>query len=140
MNKNDLTYAAFLDGLRVIQAEGLTPSVRLSALVSAAPIPPWLSFSAAGAVNPKRPKQIDENISPTLSDAIKAEFGRIAQIVRADSAAQLAKAQDEVREISDLLKESDRNLARSESQNQETSCTSIGIRKKTGGVGSAAIR
>ena len=25
MNKNDLTYAAFLDALRVIQAEGLTP-------------------------------------------------------------------------------------------------------------------
>ena len=54
-----------------------------------------------------------------LSNAIKAEFGRIAQIVRADSTARLAQAGNEVREISDLLKESERHLARSESQNQE---------------------
>ena len=28
MNKNNLTYAVFLDGLQAIQAEGLAPSVR----------------------------------------------------------------------------------------------------------------
>ena len=28
MNKNNVTYAVFLDGLQAIQAEGLVPSVR----------------------------------------------------------------------------------------------------------------
>ena len=57
-------------------------------------------------------------------------MGRVAQIVRADSAAQLVKAKDEIKEISDLLKESERNLARSESQNQETTTHRLELEKK----------
>ena len=130
MNKNDLTYAAFLNAVRVIQAEGLTPSVRIVGARVGAPIPHWLNSFRQWHSESEAIKQIDENVSPALSDALKAEFGRIAQIVRADSAARLAKADGEVKEISDLLKESERNLERSESQNKETASHQLALEKK----------
>ena len=43
---------------------------------------------------------------------------------------RLAQAELEVREISDLLKESESNLARSESQNREMTAHSLELEKK----------
>ncbi|MDP4154040.1 MAG: DNA-binding protein [Bacillota bacterium] len=130
MNKNDLTYAAFLNALQVIQAEGLTPSVRILRARVGGSNSTLVEYFRRWRGESETAKQIDENVSPALSDALKAEFGRIAQIVRADSAAQLSKAESEVREISDLLKESEYNLARSESQNQEMASHQLELEKK----------
>lgn len=135
MIKNDITYPEFLDAVRIILAEGLDPSVRTirarvggsnSTLVKYRR--QWLSESESA-------QQINESVSSALSDALKAEFGRIAQTVRADSAAKISKAENEVKEISDLLKESERNLARSEFQNKETAAQLLELEKKMAALG-----
>lgn len=130
MNKNDLTYAAFLNAVRVIQAEGLTPSVRIVRARVGGSNSTLVEYFRQWHSESEATQQIDENVSSALSDALKAEFGRIAQIVRTDSAARLAKADGEVKEISDLLKESERNLERSESQNQATAAHLLELEKK----------
>ena len=130
MIKNDLTYDAFLDALQAIQAEGLTPSVRIVRARVGGSHSTLIEFFRRWRGELEAAKQIDENASPAFSNAIKAEFGRIAQIVRADSTARLAQAGNEVREISDLLRESERHLARSDSQNQEMAAHSLALEKK----------
>ena len=130
MNKNDLTYAAFLNAVQVIQAERLTPSVRIVRARVGGSNSTLVEYFRRWHSDSEATKQIDENVSSALSDALKAEFGRIAQIVRTDSAARLAKADGEVKEISDLLKESERNLERSESQNKEITSYGLELEKK----------
>ena len=130
MNKNDITYAGFLDALRTIQAEGLTPSVRIIRARVGGSNSTLVEYFRRWRSEAESAKQIGENVSSALLDALKAEFGRIAQIVRADSSAQISKAENEVKEISDLLKESERNLARSESQNEETAAQLLELEKK----------
>lgn len=130
MIKNDLTYAVFLDTVQVIQAEGLTPSVRTVRARVGASNSTLVEYFRRWRNESEAAQQVSENVSPALLDAIKAEFGRIAQIIRADSAAQISKADNEVKEISDLLKESENNLARSESQNQEAATRLLELEKK----------
>ena len=75
MIKNDLTYAAFLDTLRVIQAEGLTPSVRLIRARVGASNSTLIEYFRRWRGESEAARQIDEEVSPAVLDALKADFG-----------------------------------------------------------------
>ena len=106
MNKKELTYVSFIETLRVMLAEGLPPSVRVlrarlgvgsnSTIVEY--LRRWRSESALG-------ETVEEGISESFKTALRAEFGRVAQVVRADDAVQLSQAHTQLQEVTDLLRE-----------------------------------
>jgi chromosome segregation ATPase len=130
MNKEDISYADYLEAVHAIMAEGLNPGVRTVRARIGGSHSTIVEYRRRWLSESETAKQIDESVSPALSDAIKAEFGRIAQIIRAESAARISKSENEVKETSDLLKESERNLARSEAQHKATASQLLELEKK----------
>lgn len=125
MIKKELTYAAFMEALQVMLAEGQKPSVRVlrarlgggsnSTIVEY--LRRWRSESAL------EESAAGHELSDSIKSSLRAEFGRVAQIIRTDESLQRAQIEAQLQETAELLKESETRYQELETQLQTEQAT-----------------
>lgn len=117
--KEQVTYQVVAKAINELQADGQTPSVRLIRSKIGGSNSTLLEYLRRWQSDAELASAIEENISDTFQQALKAEFGRMTLTIRGKYEALLQQEKQQNKESQELLIEAETKIADLELQARE---------------------